>query len=183
MIVIRDVTVQRRKFLLATGTVTTTVLAGCAGDTDDEGGDNGEAKAAEEDENGEEEDDGEADANGEDENDEEEEDEEEEVDPDEALEDDDVESTVDGLEILEHELVEEEFSVAVEGVVANNTGDELGYVEVGVVAYNDEGQRIDDSFTNTTDLPDGEEWAFEVLLTEDAEDIDEYSIAVTDSAF
>jgi hypothetical protein len=174
--------VQRRKFLLATGTVTTTVLAGCAGDTDDEEADDGEAEAAEEDENGDE-------ANGEeengevDENDEEEEDEEEDVDPDEALEDDDIESTVDGLEILEHELVEEEFSVAVEGVVANNTGDELGYVEVGVVAYNAEGQRIDDSFTNTTDLPDGEEWAFEVLLTEDAEDIDEYSIAVTDSPF
>jgi hypothetical protein len=73
--------------------------------------------------------------------------------------------------------------VSVEGVVANNTGDQLDYVEVGVVLYNEDDQRIGDSFTNTTDLPDGQEWVFEVLLTEDAEDIADYTIAVTDSAF
>lgn len=161
---------DRRKFLLTTGIATTTLLAGCTGEEGDEEEDDeaelddAEAEAAEdEEENGE--------------------DEEDEIDPEEALEDEDTESTVEGLELLEHELVSDDFSAQVEGVVANNTGDELDYVEVGVVLYNEEGQRIGDSFTNTTDLPDGQEWAFEVLLTEDADDIDDYDIAVTDSAF
>lgn len=86
--------------------------------------------------------------------------------------------------MLEHEFYEEDYSAGVEGVVANNTGGELGYVEVGVVFYNSEGQRIDDSFTNTTDLPDGEEWVFDVMfLGDDAGEVDDYSIAATDSAF
>lgn len=166
---------DRRKFLLTTGIATTTLLAGCTGDDEEEDDeaelDDAEAEAAEdEEENGEE-------------GDEDGEDEEDEIDPEEALEDEDTESTVEGLELLEHELVSDDFSAQVEGVVANNTGDELDYVEVGVVLYNEEGQRIGDSFTNTTDLPDGQEWAFEVLLTEDADDIDDYDIAVTDSAF
>lgn len=135
-----------------------------------------------EEENGEEEADP-ADDGEEEEVDEDEDDGEEDADADEVLEDEDQESAVEGLEILEHDLVEDDFSVQVEGVVANNTGDELDYVEVGVVLYNADDQRIGDSFTNTTDLPDGQEWVFEVLLTEDAEDIDHYTIAVTDSAF
>lgn len=57
------------------------------------------------------------------------------------------------------------------------------YVEVGVVFYNEDGQRIDDSFTNASDLADGEEWVFEVMTTEDADDIDDYDIVVTDEAF
>lgn len=171
---------QRRKFLLTTGAAITALLAGCTGDDEEEDDeaelDDAEAEAAEDEEgNGEE-----GDENGEDENGE---DEEDEIDPEEALEDEDTESTVEGLELLEHELVSDDFSAQVEGVVANETGEELDYVEVGVVLYNEEGQRIGDSFTNTTDLPDGQEWAFEVLLTEDADDIDEYDIAVTDSAF
>lgn len=168
---------QRRRFLVATGAATTTLLAGCTGaDDDDETA--GEAEAAEE-----EEEDGENEVEENDENGDDGEENGEDADPDDALEDDDIESTVEGLEILEHELVEDEFSVSVEGVVANDTGDELGYVEVGAVFYNADGQRIGDSFTNTTDLPDGEEWVFEILTTEDAEDIDDYSIAVTDSPF
>lgn len=166
---------RRRTFLVATGATTTTLMAGCTGEDDDDDT-TGEAKAAEEEndessenENGDEEENGEDDG--------------EDVDPDDALENDDIESTVEGLEILEHELVEDEFSVSVEGVVANNTGDELSYVEVGAVFYNADGQRVGDSFTNTTDLPDGQEWVFEILTTEDAEDIDDYSIAVTDSPF
>ncbi|MFC6906249.1 FxLYD domain-containing protein [Halalkalicoccus tibetensis] len=167
---------QRRKFLLTTGAATTALLAGCTGDDEEEDDadlDDAEAEAAEDE-----------DGNG---GDEEEEgdggDEEDDIDPEEALEDEDTESTVEGLELVEHELVSDEFSAQVEGVVANETGEELGYVEVGVVLYNEEEQRIGDSFTNTTDLPDGQEWAFEVLLTEDADDIDDYDITVTDSAF
>lgn len=178
---------RRRKFLVATGAATTTLMAGCTSEDDDDDT-TGEAEAAEEEESDEsdEAEDGDEEENGEDEDDEDDEDneeDEEDVDPDDALEDDDIESTVEGLEILEHELVEDDFGVSVEGVVANNTGDELSYVEVGAVFYNSDGQRIGDSFTNTTDLPDGQEWVFEILTTEDAEDIDDYSIAVTDSPF
>lgn len=158
------------------GAATIALLAGCTGSDDEDEG-NGEEEEEEPAENGDadEEDDGEEE-NGEDE-------EAEDADAEEVLEDEDQESAVEGLEILEHELVEDEFSAQIEGVVANNTGDELGYVEVGVVLYNADDQRIGDSFTNTTDLPDGEEWVFEVLLTEDAEDIEDYTIAVTDSPF
>ncbi|MCH7659831.1 MAG: hypothetical protein IH933_04385 [Euryarchaeota archaeon] len=158
---------QRRQYLIGVGVGATAVLAGCTGSDDEEDPEeNGGEESEDEDEE----------TNGEEEGD-------EEVDAEEALEDEDTESTVEGLEILEHELVEDEFSVSIEGVVANNTGDELGYVEVGAVLYNADGQRIGDSFTNTTDLPDGEEWAFEILTTEDAEDVDDYTIAVTDSPF
>ena len=62
-------------------------------------------------------------------------------------------------------------------------GRELSYVEVGVVLYNADGQRINESFTNTTDMPIGEEWVFEIMLTEDASEIDDYTIGVTDSPF
>ena len=69
------------------------------------------------------------------------------------------------------------------GVVANNTGTTLDYVEVGVVVYKADGQRVEDWFDNTTDMPDGEEWLFEVLLESEVEEIEEYTIAVTDSPF
>jgi len=108
----------------------------------------------------------------------------EQIDQDEALEDEDIESTRDGLELLEHELYEDDFSGGVEGVVVNNTGEELSYVEVGVVFYNEDEQRVDDSFTNTTDLPDGEEWVFDVMmLGTEPDEVADYSIAVSDSAF
>lgn len=67
--------------------------------------------------------------------------------------------------------------------MTNGTGGALDYVEVGVELYNSDEQRIGDSFTNVDGLADGEEWAFEVLLTEDGEDIDSYNIGVTDSPF
>jgi len=141
-------------------------IAGCTGDEQGEE-DSGTAEASE---NG----DGE----------EEETEDEPEIDSDEALEDEDIESTREGLELLEHEFYEDEFSGGVEGVVANNTGEELSYVEIGVVFYNDEEQRIDDSFTNTTDMSDGEEWVFDVMLiSAEPDEVEEYSIAVSDNPF
>lgn len=107
----------------------------------------------------------------------------EEVDPDEAL-DEGVEEPVDGLEFVEHELIEDDIGNArVEGIVANNTGDELDYVEVGVELLDDENRRIDDSFTNTTDLADGQEWVFEVMTTTEYDEVADYNITVVDSPF
>lgn len=175
---------QRRKFLgLTASGLGTATLAGCTGDgtngdeTDDgglasepeeDGGDGGDGGDGEEsaDDGG----DGGSEDGG--------------VDPEEALEEEGVESTRDGLEILEHEFYQEDFSAGVEGTVRNDTGEELSYVEVGVVFYNADGQRIDDSFTNTEDLGDGEEWVFDVMfLGNDPEQVDDYNIVVTDEPF
>lgn len=158
---------QRRRLVKVIGmTGAVGAIAGCTGDEQGEE-DSGTAEASE---NG----DGE----------EEETEDEPEIDSDEALEDEDIESTREGLELLEHEFYEDEFSGGVEGVVANNTGEELSYVEIGVVFYNDEEQRIDDSFTNTTDMSDGEEWVFDVMLiSAEPDEVEEYSIAVSDNPF
>lgn len=91
------------------------------------------------------------------------------------------------LEITDHELVVEtgEFrdEVAVEGIV-ENTGDEpYDYVEVGVRVYDAEGRQLDRYVANTTALDGGVEWAFEVAVLEDADDIDDYDIAVTGSQY
>jgi len=174
---------QRRRYLKsAIVGVSTVMIAGCTGEDDEPPEEEEEQEEQEQEDEEEQEQEDEEEQEQEDE--EEQEQEEEEVDPDEALEDEDVESTRDGLEILEHEFYEDDFSGGVEGVVVNNTGEEIGYVEVGVVFYNEDGQRIDDSFTNTTDLGDGEEWVFDVLLIgADPEDVDDYNIAVTDSPF
>jgi hypothetical protein len=160
--------VKRRQYLFTVGTTTAALplLAGCTESEADEGSG---SDSGTDDGSGSE--DNEADGDNE-------------IDAQEALESEDTDSTVEGLEITEHDLYDEEFSAGVKGVVANNTGNTLDYVEVGVVFYNSEGQRIDDMFTNTTDLPDGEEWLFDVMfLGDDPNDIDEYSIAVTDSPF
>jgi len=183
---------QRRRYLKsAIVGVSTVMIAGCTGEDDEppeeeeeEEEEEQEDEEEQEEEEQEEEEQEEEEQEEEEQEEEEQEQEEEEVDPDEALEDEDVESTRDGLEILEHEFYEDDFSGGVEGVVVNNTGEEIGYVEVGVVFYNEDGQRIADSFTNTTDLGDGEEWVFDVLLIgADPEDVDDYNIAVTDSPF
>lgn len=149
---------QRRKFVqIAAATGVTIGLAGCADDepTDEDTGE-GEAEIEEEPEG--------------DETDEEETE-------DEEAEDEEAPS----LELVEHELVEEEFSVEVQGLVRNN-GDEETFASVEVVFYDEDGTRIDTGRTNTSDLAPDEEWAFDVLTTEDAEDIAEYDIELSDSA-
>lgn len=89
----------------------------------------------------------------------------------------------DGLEITEHELVEDDFSVSVEGVLGNNSGETVDYVEVGATFYDEEGRRVEDNYTNTTDLEDGEEWLFEILTTLDADEFEEYEIGIRDTTF
>ena len=144
---------NRRKFVCATSTVLLSVsIAGCADDGDEP----------------EDEDTGEIEE-GQEEGQEEEQEEEQ-------------EEGANGLEIVEHELVEEEFSVEVEGIVRNNGSDVESYVQVDVVFYDDEGTRIDNGMSNTSDLAPDEDWAFSVLTTEEADDINEYDISVTDSA-
>lgn len=89
-------------------------------------------------------------------------------------------SDIEGLEILEYEFTEEDSSTRLEGIVVNNTGRDLDYVEVAIGLYNENGQRTGDSFTNIANLPNGEEWVFETRLSETITDIDEYRIVVVD---
>lgn len=50
----------------------------------------------------------------------------------------------------------------VTGVVENVSGETLSYVEVKVQAYDEGGEQISDQVDDTTDLGDGESWAFEI---------------------
>ncbi|MCU4925913.1 FxLYD domain-containing protein [Halobacteria archaeon AArc-dxtr1] len=157
----------RRQLLAASVTGTgLALLAGCTGD--DDGDDDGNDDSND--------DSGETDSDG------------TELDPQEILTDSERESTRDGLEILEHEFYSNMLGAdtGVEGVVANNTGEELRRVEVSVVFYNAEGQRLRTDATSTTDLPDGEEWLFDVTFfgeTSEANEVEEYTIGVTDGSF
>lgn len=91
-----------------------------------------------------------------------------------------------GLEIVEHDLIIDrgEFvdQVYVEGLVENNSSARKEYVEVNVRVYDQNGNQLDNYFSNTTDLDAGRSWSFEVQILEDAEDVSNYDISVTDSA-
>ena len=100
---------------------------------------------------------------------------------------DDDEPTEDDIEITEHDLVIDDSGftedVSVEGIVENNSGERLDYVEVSVRVYDADGNQLESYFTNTTDLDDGGTWSFDVNIFEDAADIDSYDITVEDSAW
>ena len=91
------------------------------------------------------------------------------------------------VEIVEHEMVIEEGEfhdeVYVEGIVENNSGERLNYAVVTVRVYDEDGNQLESYIDNTTDLDDGRTWAFEVMIFEDAEDIDSYDIAVEDTTW
>lgn len=171
-----DCLVDRRSVLLGGSVVLTSALAGCASD-----GDDGDDEYQDADENGD-------DANGGDENG-------DDGNGEDDLDEDEVENREEGedvlefgdLEVLEHELVveENEFGddVTVEGVV-ENTGEEMfDYVEVGVRIYNPDGHQLDRYMTNTQDLDGDQTWAFEIMVLEDAEEVDEYDIGVSGSQY
>lgn len=159
----------------------TSVLAGCA--SDDGGGDDEyqDADGNGDDENGDG-GNGDDDANGDDGDDEE-------------LDEEDVEDRDEGedvlefgdLEILEHELVieEGEFSddITVEGIIENTGDEQFDYVEVGVRIYDPDGHQLDRYLTNTQDLDGDQTWAFEIMVLEDAEDVDDYDIGVSGSRY
>ncbi|ELY52152.1 FxLYD domain-containing protein [Natronococcus jeotgali] len=161
---------DRRTVLLGTGVAASAVLAGCAseGDENDENGSDDEdgAEAATDDggdgtDGGNETD---ADGGGNESDGGSEDGESEDADIEERIEG---EPPMEGLAITEHELVEDDFSVTVTGIVANETGEDLGPVEVGAVFYDADGEAIDDAVVRTAELADGEEWAFELMSVAD----------------
>lgn len=169
---------RRRQFLATTGIAAVTTLAGCSGESGSSESDGGGGSNESSDENT-----TESGSNNASDSEEANSSNGSSSEAEEALHDEEQESTVEGLEILDHELADDDFGASVTGVVENGTGRELEYVEVGVVVYNEEGQRTEDWFDNTTNLPDGEQWVFEVLLESSAHEVSDYTIAVTDSPF
>lgn len=87
-----------------------------------------------------------------------------------------------GLVIEDHELVQDEFTMQIEGTLLNDTGEEQSYIEGNATVYNEDDVRVDELFANTTELAQGERWAFEVLITADAEDVDRYELEASTSA-
>lgn len=89
-------------------------------------------------------------------------------------------SEIGGLEIRTYDFVDDGFGTRFEGVVINNTNSDFDYVEVMIVLSDENGQRTDKNYTNMTNLSSGDEWDFEIWLSESAANIDEYTIAVVD---
>jgi len=91
------------------------------------------------------------------------------------------------IEIVEHEMVIDEGDymddIYVEGIVSNNADTMASYVQVTVRIYDGDGNQLDSYIDNTSDLAADTTWAFEVMILEDAEDIDDYDIAVEDIRF
>ena len=144
---------MRRRELLTTSGIALAALAGCAGEEDD----NSDTASSDSDTSSDS-DSGNGDGNG--------------------------ESDDSGaLEILDHELVVEEFQTTVEGRLENNTGEEQDYIEVKAVFYNADGERLEDGLDNATDVPDGEIVHFEIYFTGDDPDaIDSYELETSTSA-
>lgn len=88
------------------------------------------------------------------------------------------------LKILSDEFYEEDMGAGVRGTVQNASDSEIGYVGVRVEFLNSEGTRISKNFTNTSDLGGGQKWKFDVMfLGDDASNVDDYKVEVSNSAF
>lgn len=180
---------HRRTVLLGTSVAVSSLLAGCASEDGDEtetdagngdddtdaGADDGEA-AETDDGNGDDDPNGddEADENGDD--DAEESDTDEDADLEERIEEG---PPIEGLTLEEHELVEDDLSASVEGVVVNESGEDVRSVRVGIVFYDADGERIDDATPSTSELADEEEWAFSAMTLE--EGIASYAIGIVEA--
>ncbi|AGB36758.1 FxLYD domain-containing protein [Natronococcus occultus] len=169
---------HRRTVLLGTGVVSSAVLAGCAteDEADETGADDADDDATAPDENGDDngvDDEDATDDEGEDDADDEEPETDADGDLEERIED---EPPMEGLAVTDHELVEDDLSATVEGIVANETGEDLGPVEVGAVFYDADGEVVDESVTSTSELEDGEEWAFGIMSV--ADDVTGYAVDV-----
>lgn len=173
---------QRRQLLLMTGTALTTILAGCSGSEDEGGGGDGEGDGSSEGSNNDSGGSGDENQSGEEEenssNSSGEETESQDVTQRGAGEDV-LENA--GLVIQEHEYTEDDYSGYVEGIVENTTDESKDYVQVQVRGYDADGNQLDSYMDNTSNLQAGGTWAFEVPIL-DYEEMEEYDIAVTDSA-
>lgn len=89
-----------------------------------------------------------------------------------------------GVEILEHEVVEPDIGsyIEIHGKVQNNTGQEQDYIEIEGIFYNADEERVGDTWTNVTDVPDGEVVQFELTPTVESSEFEEYELSTSTSA-
>lgn len=91
----------------------------------------------------------------------------------------------DGLEIVNHELTEEDTGYStqyyIEGVVKNNDDELYDYGEIKTRIYDENDRQIGSPIDNISDLSAGAEWKFEVYVTQD--EFARYEIAVEGSQY
>jgi len=84
------------------------------------------------------------------------------------------------VEILSHDLYQEQFTSGVRGTAVNNTDSELSYVEANVTFLDSEGTQIGEGLDNVSDLAAGREWEFDCMYTgQDSSRIADYEVEVT----
>lgn len=55
----------------------------------------------------------------------------------------------------------------IEGIVQNNTGRDLDYVQISFTLYDVDGNVIGTAFTNANNIKDGGTWKFDALITDE----------------
>lgn len=90
-------------------------------------------------------------------------------------------SASDGLDLAESDMRVGEDEVIIEGRVENNTDDDQSYIQATAKLYNSDGAVLDDVWTNVTDVPEGETWAFDVSWFEPGrtEEVADYEIVIS----
>lgn len=90
-----------------------------------------------------------------------------------------------GVEILTHNVVEPDIGsyVEIHGEIQNNTGEEQSYVEIRARFRDEDGTRVDDAFTNFTDVANGETLRFEIMTTLEPNEFAEYELETSTSPF
>ncbi|WP_254525108.1 FxLYD domain-containing protein [Natrinema caseinilyticum] len=90
-----------------------------------------------------------------------------------------------GVEILTHNVVESDIGsyVEIHGEIQNNTGEEQSYVEIRARFRDEDGTRVDDAFTNFTDVANGETLRFEIMTTLEPNEFAEYELETSTSPF
>ena len=67
-------------------------------------------------------------------------------------------------EITDLTVEESEYELDVVGVLKNNTGKKVSYIEINVPVYDADGNKVGECMTNVTDLGPDETWKFKAMF-------------------
>lgn len=91
----------------------------------------------------------------------------------------------DGLDLVDTEMKVGEDEVVITGTVANERDEAVSYAQANSKVYDGDGVVIGGEWTNVSDLPAGEEWAFE-LTWRGRDRVDaaaDHEVWISDTAF
>ena len=74
------------------------------------------------------------------------------------------EETTSKYEITDLTVEESEYELDVVGVLKNNTGKKVSYIEINVPVYDADGNKVGECMTNVTDLGPDETWKFKAMF-------------------